>query len=152
MNARKLVTALGRPRTAPRTAGRAALAVSAAVAVLGGVAAGAASTAGAAVTAGTTGAAGTSLRSANASPSLALVASAPQAGRPRAACPPVAPGFARCLTLYTPQTAVNRALAAGAIGPGGHTAGLGCEEHRVRLQAARAPLLARPGRGGGRVR
>jgi Subtilase family len=63
---------------------------------------------------------------ANVSLGRTLAPPAPASWRPpapRAACPPVRPGYARCLTLYTPQTPVNRALAAqlagraGAAGP-----------------------------------
>jgi Subtilase family len=95
MKTSKLACALGMIRPAPRPV-LAALPVAAAVAVLGSVATGAGATAG--------------------------VAARHPAATPRAACPPVAPGYARCLTLYTPQTSVNRALAAEAAGPAGPAA------------------------------
>jgi subtilase family serine protease len=47
------------------------------------------------------------------------------ASRMRAACGHARPGYARCLTLYEPQTAVNRAIAAGQGGPAAQPKGWG---------------------------
>lgn len=46
------------------------------------------------------------------------------AARMRAACPAANPGYARCFTLYRPQTSVNRAIAAGVPGRDSRPAGL----------------------------
>jgi hypothetical protein len=47
------------------------------------------------------------------------------AARLRAACPRARPGQVRCLALYAPQVAVNKAIAAGARGPAAQPQGWG---------------------------
>jgi Subtilase family len=42
----------------------------------------------------------------------------------RSACPPTPPGYARCFTLYRPETAVNQAIADGISGRASRPAGL----------------------------
>ena len=44
--------------------------------------------------------------------------------RMQAACPTARPGYARCFTLYRPQTSVNRAIAAGIPGRSSRPVGL----------------------------
>ena len=73
----------------------------------------------------------------------------PAAGRPspatagglRFACAPVPLGYARCFALFQPQTAVNRALAAGVSGPVSKPSGLTPRqiESAYRLPIARNP-------------
>jgi subtilase family serine protease len=123
MKTSKLASALVTTRPVPRSV-LAVLPLAAAVTVLGGVATGAGAAAGAA-------------------PARHAAAA------PRAACPPVAPGYARCLTLYTPQTSVNQALAAAAAGsapPAATPQGWGAKsiESAYKLPVGRSarPLVA----------
>ena len=59
----------------------------------------------------------------------------------RAACAPVPSGYARCLVLYRPQVAVNRALAARRTGPAAAPAGLTAKD----IEAAyRLPVSQNP--------
>jgi subtilase family serine protease len=65
---------------------------------------------------------------------------APHAGvRMRAACPTAKPGYARCFTLYRPQTSVNRAIAADVAGKASRPKGLTPREieHAYRLPVNR---------------
>ncbi len=59
----------------------------------------------------------------------------------RFACAPVPLGYARCLALFRPQTAVNRALAAGLNGPAAKPSGLTPRqiESAYRLPISRNP-------------
>lgn len=61
------------------------------------------------------------------SASSSIRLSRPPSSRLRAACEPNRPGQARCLTLYEPQTAVNRAIAAGLSGPAAQPKGWGAQ-------------------------
>jgi len=80
------------------------------------------------------------------------VAAGPAAGRSaramrgpatgmRAACPPARPRFARCYALWRPQSAVNRAIAAGATGAAATPRGWGARdlESAYKLPAGRNP-------------
>jgi hypothetical protein len=63
------------------------------------------------------------------------------ASRMRAACGQARPGHARCLTLYQPQTAVNRAIAAGRGGSAAQPKGWGAGaiESAYKLPVSRNP-------------
>ncbi len=121
MNVRRLSTALGMPRATLRAA---AAATAAAAIMIGTAGLGTAGMAGAAAAAAGAGSTGATTLAGGAMPGQA---SAPA---PEPACPPVAPRFARCLTLFTPQVAVNRALAARgarAAGPAAKPQGWGAK-------------------------
>ena len=70
-------------------------------------------------------------------------AASPGAASPglKAACPVAAPRHARCLTLYRPEVAVNRALAAGVRGLAAQPAGWGARaiESAYKLPVSRNP-------------
>jgi hypothetical protein len=72
-------------------------------------------------------------------PGAAPPASASQQPVMKAACRAARPGHERCLTLYAPQAAVNRAIAAGIAGPPAAPAGWGATdiEAAYRLPASR---------------
>ena len=87
--------------------------------------------------------AGAALAAAMASlaPGAPAHAASPAPAAMKAACRPARRGYERCLTLYRPQAAVNRALAAHVNGPAVLPAGLSAKdiEAAYKLPASRDP-------------
>jgi subtilase family serine protease len=77
-------------------------------------------------------------------PTAGVAAASPVGGHSRsgfhAACPVAPEGYMRCFVLYRPQTAVNRAIAAGLTGSAARPAGLG---PRQLVAAYRLPVNRR---------